>query len=297
MPCLFKETKKAIKSAGYKPQKKLGQNFSVSFSALKKTVQAAELKASDLILEIGSGTGSLTKELAKTAKKVLAVEKDKFLFSLLKQNLAEQKIKNIELVNADARFVDFEKILKKSKYKAVANLPFYLTAMIIRKFLESKNKPEVMVFLVQKEMAQRISAKPPKMNKLAASVQFYAAAEIAGYVSKKSFWPKPKVDGAIIKITPFGKMPATEAKLFFQVVNCGFSQPRKQLINNFANLKKVFPRITKKKIIFWLEKNQIEPTRRPETLTVGEWRKLALSVNAVISDRRLPTLKPAKISG
>jgi 16S rRNA (adenine1518-N6/adenine1519-N6)-dimethyltransferase len=127
-----------------------------------------------------------------------------------------------------------------------------------------------MVLIVQKEVAQRICAKAPDMNLLAVSVQFYARPKIISYISKKSFWPQPKVDSAIIKITTDDKQSAIDGDLFFKIVKAGFSQPRKQLINNLSKKLK----IDKMKIGAWLWRNNIQPNQRAETLSVKDWLKL-----------------------
>ena len=125
-----------------------------------------------------------------------------------------------------------------SNYKVVANIPYYLTSPLIRKFLESDNQPTEIVLMLQKEVAQRICAEPPNMNLLAVSVQFYAEPKIISFVSKNCFWPAPKVDSAIIKIVP-GQKPEISPDLFFKVVKAGFAHPRKQLVNNLTTLKSV----------------------------------------------------------
>jgi len=141
--------------------------------------------------------------------------------------------------------------------------------------LESDNPPGEMVLVVQKEVAQRIAAQPPDMNLLAVSVQFYAKPEIEGYVSKKSFWPQPKVDSAIIKIVPRKSACSIRVNplLFFKIVKAGFSQPRKQLINNLSKELGM----DKTKVNKWLLKNDIQPTQRAETLTLQDWIKLTKS--------------------
>ena len=157
----------------------------------------------------------------------------------------------------------------------MANLPFYITAPVIRKFLESKNPPKEMVLIIQKEVAQRICAKPPKMSILAVSVQFHANVKIISYISKKSFRPSPKVDSAIIKITPYQKYKKVNSKQFFKIVKAGFSHPRKQLTNNLANGLK----LNKQKINNLLLKNGIKPKQRAETLFVNDWINLFNSIH------------------
>ncbi|MDP2864573.1 MAG: rRNA adenine dimethyltransferase family protein, partial [bacterium] len=205
-----------------------------------------------------------------------AVEKDLKMCDILKELLECWNIKNVEILKGDIlKFNPLTYKLKAKSYKVVANLPFYLTAPAIRKFLETKFPPKLMILVVQKEVAQRICAKPPDMNLISVSVQFYAEAKIISYVSKKSFWPKPKVDGAILRIVPLIKIDKklNNANLFFKIVKAGFSQPRKQLVNNLS--KKL--ELDKERIKSWLLKNNIKPTQRAETLFIKDWINLTKS--------------------
>ena len=278
------------------PNKRLGQNFLVSRTVLKKIIKAGELKSSDIVLEIGPGLGILTKAIAKKVKKVIAVEKDKKLANILKEELDNNGIKNVKIIQADILKIENWKLtaysprarpyrenwkLKIENFKVVANLPYYITAPVIRMFLESAKPPKLMVLMVQKEVAQRICpcppklkerrrGKTPKMSILAVSVQFYAKPEIISYISKKSFWPQPKVDSAIIKIVPrqFGVPVSCQFReQFFRIVRAGFSQPRKQLINNFSKSLE----LPRKEVETWLKGNKIQPTQRAETLSVNNW--------------------------
>jgi 16S rRNA (adenine1518-N6/adenine1519-N6)-dimethyltransferase len=255
------------------PIKRLGQNFLIDENVLRKIVKAADLSKEDVVLEVGSGIGNLTIELAKRAKKVIAVEKDKRMIEILKENLKE--FRNVEIVEGDIREMICAIVKKMAKdYKVVANIPYYLTSHLIRKFLELEKKPKLIVLMVQKEVAQRICAKPPKMNFLAVSVQFYAKPQIISFVSKNCFWPKPKVDSAIIKITPRKILWRSDLhNLFFKIVRAGFSHPRKQIVNNLSEKLK----IDKEKVKEWLLKNKIQPSQRAETLSVEDWIKLIKS--------------------
>ncbi|MDP2664218.1 MAG: 16S rRNA (adenine(1518)-N(6)/adenine(1519)-N(6))-dimethyltransferase RsmA [bacterium] len=261
-----------LKKAGFQPLKRFGQNFLIDKNTINKIIEAGKVSPEDIVLEIGPGTGVLTAELAKKAKKIIAVEKDARMCEVLKKTL--QHFDNIEVLNEDIRKMPE---IRREEYKVIANLPFYLSALVIRKFLESKNQPKEMVLIIQKEVAQRIAAKAPDMNLLAASVQFYAKAEIISYISKKSFWPQPEVDAAIIKITPQKLSPDSDPDKFFLVVKAGFSQPRKQLINNLSKKLK----IDKDEIEKLLLKNKISPTRRAETLTLEDWIKLAKKLTSL----------------
>jgi 16S rRNA (adenine1518-N6/adenine1519-N6)-dimethyltransferase len=263
-----RNTKNLLKKKGIKPVKRLGQNFLIDKTAIKKIIEAVNLNSNDIVLEIGPGSGALTKELAQKAKKVIAIEKDNKMIEILKETL--KGFGNVEVIQEDVRKIQIPK-LKIQNYKLVGNLPFYLTAPVIRQFLEAKNPAEEMILVVQKEVGQRICAKPPEMSILAVSVQFYAKPKIISYISKRAFWPSPKVDSAIIKIS---KKPSPSFQisrdLFFKIVKAGFSQPRKQLINNLSRGLN----IERKKAEKWLLENKIQPSRRAETLNVEEWINL-----------------------
>lgn len=228
--------KEILKKYGIKPSKRLGQNFLIDKGVLEKIIEAAKLSADDIVLEIGPGLGVLTIELAKRVKKVIAIEKDERMCKILRENLKDYK--NVEIVNEDILKISNDKIqmpneIQSSNYKLVANLPYYITSPVIKKFLETENKPELMVLMVQKEVAQRITAQPGNMSLLSVAVQFYADAKIIDYVSKKSFYPQPKVDSAIIKIVP-KPIPKINTEKFFNLVRKGFSSKRKMLKNNLG---------------------------------------------------------------
>ena len=278
-----------LKKYKISPVKWLGQNFLIDEKVLRKIIEAAELSENDIVLEVGPGIGNLTAELAKRVKKVIAIEKDKKMVEILRETL--KNFTNIEIIEGDILKINLKPYTSKP-YKVVANIPYYLTSPLIRKFLETENQPKEMVLMVQKEVAQRICARPPKMSLLAVSVQFYTKPEIISYISKKSFWPSPKVDSAITKISAFNQ-PRKSAfnQRFFKIVRAGFSQPRKQLINNLSKnlkvdeLKLISTRrslalarvIDKIKVRDWLLKNKIQPTQRAETLNLEDWINLTKS--------------------
>ncbi len=286
-----KNIKNLLDQRGLRPSKGLGQNFLIDKAAVRKIIEAADIQPDDTVLEVGPGLGVLTQELAKMAKRVIAVEKDRNMVEILKETLKD--FKNVEVIYGDIRYFlksdfliqhgmlnekTFHVNVRKSNspgYKVVGNLPFYLTAHLIRQFLErTEDGPLYAVFVVQKEVAQRICAKPPDQNLLAVSVQFYAEPKIISYISKNSFWPSPEVDAAIIKITPRTQNIQTSGVCtFFKIVKAGFSHPRKQLINNLS----LGLDIDKEKTGEWLFENGIQPSRRAETLSVDDWRNLTKS--------------------
>lgn len=254
------------------PKKSLGQNFLADRNVVLKMIEASGLKRIDSVLEIGPGMGSLTAELAKTAKTVTAVELDHKMVDLLAETFADSP--NVKIIGED--ILKFNENSLVRPYKVVANLPFYLTAPAIRKFLESDNPPDSLTLIVQKEVARRIAAKPGEMSLLAVSVQFYADARVVCAVSRNCFWPVPNVDCAILKIDLKKERPDADfAFAFFKIVKAGFSQPRKQLINNF--LKKLPERAGwgREELESWMNNSGLKPELRAETLTVGQWISLA----------------------
>ncbi len=265
--------RKLLKKYKLKPNKRMGQNFLISQKALNKIIETADLSKKDIVLEIGPGLGILTQKLTKKTKKVIAVEKDKKIIEALKDIV--KNYNNIKIIEGD--------ILKMQKagwwnnlkkYKVVANIPYYLTSPLIRSLLERENQPEEIILLVQKEVAKRICAKPPKMNLLALSVQFYSQPKIIGYVSKKSFWPQPKVDSAIIKIGQINKPKDIAIEKFFQIAKIGFSGPRKQLVNNLSKgLKRKREEIDK-----ILIECGLDAKIRPGNLSVFNWINLTKKI-------------------
>jgi len=288
-----KNIKNLLKKYDLRPSKRLGQHFLVDRGVLEKIIRVADLKKSDTVLEIGPGIGTLTQELAKRVKKVIAVEKDKKMVEILRELLDCWNVGNVEIIESDILKTNIQNLISNIKYKVVTNLPYYIVSPVIRKFLElTEARPLEMILMVQKEVAQRICAKPPDMSILAVSVQFYAKPKILFYVPKESFWPQPKVDGAVLRISRIcTNLPRIDTNLFFKIVRAGFSQPRKQLCNNLAKMlalslpnevkldkpSQILRNKTwagKEGVKKWLLKNKINPTRRAETLEIKDWLNL-----------------------
>jgi len=232
---LLDKTKQICQKYNIKPSRSKGQNFLVRENIYDKIVEIADLNSDDVVLEVGPGLGFLTERLARKAKKVIAVELDDKLAEVVGERMKEQGMENVEIINDDIL-----KIISKvesRKSKVVANLPYNITSIFLRKILASKTyklKPKSLTLMLQKEVAERIAARPSKMSKLAVSVQFYADAKIIDYVGKENFWPQPKVDSAIIKIVGTGHCSVQNEKEFFRLVKYGFSAKRKMLKNNLA---------------------------------------------------------------
>ncbi|MBI2098868.1 ribosomal RNA small subunit methyltransferase A [Candidatus Uhrbacteria bacterium] len=283
-----KRIKELVAELGISPQKTLGQNFLIDENILQKIISVAELTDKDTILEIGPGLGILTKELAVRAGKVIAIEKDKKLvhylqsamkspprqdpaFSALNFKEAAGQYNNITIVEEDFLKIDLSKLGLGKSYKIVANLPYSITSDAIRKIMESDPAPSAAVLMVQKEVAERICAKPGDMSLLALSVQYYGVPSLMFQVSRGSFWPVPKVDSAVIKILIDKKRDLKVAEDFFRIARIGFSSPRKQLQNNLSSGLHT----SKEKTIELLNRAKINPKARPEELGVGDWERLA----------------------
>lgn len=251
----------------FKPKDYMGQNFLVDEIALQEILDAADIKSSDTIVEVGPGLGVLTTQLSKKAKKVLAIEKDQRLTKLLYSNLV---FPNTTIVNEDILRFDLDKHIQ-GPYKVVANIPYYLTSHLFRYFLNQKNKPQSMTLLIQKEVGERVTAKAGGMSVLAVSVQLYAEPEITAQVNKKSFWPTPKVDSVVLNIVPKNKFPEiANDKDFFRVVKVGFSAKRKLLTNNLKNGLHL-SQVEAEKILI---DAKLDLKVRAQDLTIEDWIKV-----------------------
>lgn len=221
-------------------KKSLGQNFLKSEPALRKIVEAGEIKTTDTILEIGPGKGALTEKLLSKASRVIAVEKDKDLFEFLKVKL-KKEIEEGSLLLICEDILEFDpKIFKLERYKIIANIPYNITGAILKKFLTEKNQPESMVLMVQNEVAKRIVARDNKESILSISVKAYGEPKMVMKVEARYFSPKPKVDSAVIAINNisrqiFEKNHVNEEK-FWEIVKTGFAHKRKKLGGNLKNM-------------------------------------------------------------
>jgi len=259
-------------------KKSLGQNFLKSKVALSAMVKAGEINASDTVLEIGPGQGVLTEKLLETGAKVIAVEKDDRLIEFLNEKFAnEVKSGKFKLIHGDILELDLHSLsLTASSYKLIANIPYYITGLIFRKFLSGDIQPEKLVIMVQKEIADRIIARDNKESLLSLSVKVYGKPIKIMKVEKEHFSPKPKVDSAILLVDAINKdffKEITEEK-FFEVIKAGFAHKRKVLI---ANLKDTFNKnnLNKEKSLAEIFKNAKIPEKsRAEDLKLEDWLAL-----------------------
>jgi len=247
-----------------KNNKSLGQHWLTDRTILSSIADEANIKDSDTVLEIGPGLGTLTSELLRRAKNVVAVEFDHRLAANLP---AQFPGTNLEVVEGDILSFDLSKL--PAGYKVVANIPYYITNKIINLLLNSKNKPSVIVLLIQKEVAERLVAEPGDMSILAISAQIYSEVKLGIEVGKEYFTPPPKVDSQVVVLHTRQEplLEANDEQLFFRLVKAGFSSKRKKLRSSIsAGLG-----ISKSEAEELLKKSGIDPNDRAEELSIQNW--------------------------
>jgi 16S rRNA (adenine1518-N6/adenine1519-N6)-dimethyltransferase len=259
-----------LRAYGLQPKKSLGQNFLIDPSGLDKVMQAAGLSPEDTVLEIGAGLGSLTVLLAQTVRRVIAVEIDRGLIAPLTEAVSEYD--NVQIVEGDILKIPPEELSLGEAYLVVANIPYYISSAIIRRLLETQNRPARIVLTVQQEVAERICAKDGKFSLLALSVQVFGVPRIQARIAAGCFYPAPDVDSAVLSITlyPQPLIATEELDAFFRLARAGFSQKRKTLRNTLsAGLG--LPAVQAESL---LAAAGIDPRRRAETLSIAEWGRL-----------------------
>lgn len=250
------------------PKKSLGQHWLKDREVLSKIADDACISADDTVLEIGPGLGTLTSELLRRAKKVVAVELDEELARKLPNQFPGT---SLEVVNQDILAFDLRTL--PENYVVVANVPYYITSKIVQLLTTSVNKPRTIVLLIQKEVAERLVAEPGEMSILAVSAQIYANVTLGDIVPAELFTPPPKVDSqvVILDMLPVPRVQPTEEKTFFRVVKAGFSAKRKKLRSSLSSGL----HMQKKDVEVLLQKHDISPDSRAEDLSIEEWRTLA----------------------
>ena len=251
--------------------KKLGQNFLIDENIVRNIVAAAELSDKDTVLEVGPGIGTLTQGLAESGASVGAVELDKRLLPVLDTTL--EGYDNVRIVNGDILQVDIMQTVGVDEFKVCANLPYYITTPIIFALLEKRLPMERLVAMVQKEVAERMAAKPggKDYGALSVAIQYYTEPEIAFIVPPSSFIPAPSVDSAVIVCKRREKPPVEvcDEALFFRVVKAAFSLRRKMLNNSLKNMG-----IKGEQVAKWLELAGVDGKRRAETLSLENFAAL-----------------------
>lgn len=268
----------------FKKKKSLGQNFLKSKSVVSHIISASKIKKGDFVVEVGPGQGFLTEDLIESSGNVLSIEKDTRLIDELNEKFKEYVDKkelaishedilkfNIEKLNVWNPAFDAEarKNNKNFNYKVVANIPYYITGQIIRKFLTAKNKPDLMTIMVQKEVAQRVCAKDGKESLISLSVKLFGEPKYIKTVKKTFFNPPPKVDSAILLIDKIKESPfknKDQEVLFFEIIRTAFNQKRKKVSTSL------------RKNIVELKRSGIDLDKRPEDVKLEEWVKFVEQV-------------------
>jgi len=258
--------KKILKAFGVYSRKDLGQHFLIDEGVLDTILDTARVTPRDNVVEVGPGMGILTRELLKRAREVTAIELDRGMIQVLKT--ACMKYKNLQIQNKDVLKYNPNDL---GQYKLVSNLPYYITSPTIRHFLEADNKPTDITILIQKEVADRICAKPGRMSILAVSVQFYGAPNYITTVPRTAFFPAPQVQSAIVQIKVY-KRPLydVDTQIFFRIVKAGFGEKRKQLINSLSGGLM----LNKETIERILEQAHVDKEARAETLSLDDWHNI-----------------------
>ena len=287
MTSSFEDTQYILKKYHLKANKKLGQNFLVNDEAISNIIDSSEINENDFVIEIGPGLGTLTSKLLEKAGKVIAIELDERMIDILTDRF--KLYSNFVLLHEDILKVNLQELIRTEKdrltsVKVVANLPYYITTPILMKLLEEKLPIESITVMVQKEVAERITATPgDKLSgAITYSVNYYADAEKVVFVDKSSFIPSPEVDSEVIKLTirKEPKVVVQNEKLFFQVIRASFMQRRKTLWNGLTNAKLVQDKEKLREI--W-EKLELDPSVRGEKLTQEQFAELSTLIDQTIS--------------
>jgi 16S rRNA (adenine1518-N6/adenine1519-N6)-dimethyltransferase len=253
---------------GIRPSKGLGQNFLFERGIVQRMVRALAVEPEDLVLEIGPGLGILSEELLLRAGEVVAIELDRRLAAHLRGTFGSNP--RFRLIEGDALTIDLSAIVRlDTPYLVAANLPYSVGTAVLRRLLETPRRPERLALMVQREVAERLVARPPKMTVVGVATQFYANPQIAFVVPPSVFLPPPKVESAVVLLETRRELPLPEADhvRFFRIVNAGFRHKRKQLANSIADELGA----PKAEVTTWLTDAGVDPMRRAETLSVPEW--------------------------
>ena len=273
-PFSVKQIRAWLEQYGVRPSKGWGQNFLTDKRIAKRITGAAQLHTDDVVLEIGPGLGALTLLMASQVRRVIAVEVDARLIAILQEIIAEAGLENITLIHANALSQPVLALLRdEPQAKVVANIPYSITSPLWEHLFRAKEVLSLMVLTVQKEVAERLTARPntPAYSALSVFVQYHAQLEFLGRVPAEAFYPKPEVDSAIVRLTPMpDRLEPHEQKWLFKLVRAGFGKRRKTLRNALSRL---FDGPDRASAI--LRRAGIHTSTRAETLSLEQWLTLA----------------------
>lgn len=283
-----KATKEVVQKHNFKFSKSLGQNFLIDTNVIDRILEGARVKEGDYVIEVGPGIGTLTKEMGRTAEKVVAIEIDKTLIPILEETLKD--FPNIEVINQDILKVDVQELVKEKlnggPVKLIANLPYYITTPIVMKFLEEDIPVTDIVVMVQKEVADRMNAEPNSKDygALSVAVQYYCDTEIVAKAPRHMFMPQPNVDSTVIglHVREEKKYNVDNEDVFFKTVKASFGQRRKTLLNSLGGLGF----LSKDQIREALQEANIDEKRRGETLSIDEFASLSNAVNRIHEENK-----------
>ena len=283
-----KATKEVVQKHNFKFSKSLGQNFLIDTNVIDRILEGARVQEGDYVIEVGPGIGTLTKEMGRTAEKVVAIEIDKTLIPILEETLAD--FPNIEVINQDILKVDVQELVKEKlnggPVKLIANLPYYITTPIVMKFLEEDIPVTDIVVMVQKEVADRMNAQPNSKDygALSVAVQYYCDTEIVAKAPRHMFMPQPNGDSTVIglHVREEKKYNVDNEDIFFKTVKASFGQRRKTLLNSLGGLGF----LSKDQIKIALQEANIDEKRRGETLSIEEFASLSNAVNRIHNESK-----------
>ena len=281
-------TKEVVQKHNFKFSKSLGQNFLIDTNVIDRILEGARVKEGDYVIEVGPGIGTLTKEMGRSAEKVVAIEIDKTLIPILEETLED--FPNIEVINQDILKVNVQELVKEKlnggPVKLVANLPYYITTPIVMKFLEEDIPVTDIVVMVQKEVADRMNAQPNSKDygALSVAVQYYCDTEIVAKAPRHMFMPQPNVDSTVIglHVREEKKYNVDNEDIFFKTVKASFGQRRKTLLNSLGGLGF----LSKDQIKIALQEANIDEKRRGETLSIEEFASLSNAVNRIHNESK-----------
>ena len=281
-------TKEVVQKHNFKFSKSLGQNFLIDTNVIDRILEGARVKEGDYVIEVGPGIGTLTKEMGRSAEKVVAIEIDKTLIPILEETLED--FPNIEVINQDILKVNVQELVKEKlnggPVKLVANLPYYITTPIVMKFLEEDIPVTDIVVMVQKEVADRMNAKPKTKDygALSVAVQYYCDTEIVAKAPRHMFMPQPNVDSTVIGLHVREEQiyHVDNEDIFFKTVKASFGQRRKTLLNSLGGLGF----LSKDQIKEALKEANIDEKRRGETLSIEEFASLSNAVNRIHNENK-----------